>query len=139
MDRPTFEADIAKALPGFAYYLKHDFILGDDFKEVGKNIRFNVKVYHHPPGRSSVTQRRRRLPIEGSIGLLKAVCRHRRGFRLFDKRIALLSTRFGTRKWSAFEKNAVGPLFLAPLLRQFSRHRIFLRVLAAGGENDHQI
>jgi hypothetical protein len=31
-----------------------------------------------------------------------------------------------------FEKDAVGPLFLAPLLRKFSRHRFVVRILAAG-------
>jgi hypothetical protein len=46
--RPKFEAEIAKALSGLAYYLRHEYIIDDSIKETGTNIRFNVKTYHHP-------------------------------------------------------------------------------------------
>jgi hypothetical protein len=31
-----------------AYYLKHEYIIGDSLKETGTGIRFNVNTYHHP-------------------------------------------------------------------------------------------
>jgi hypothetical protein len=48
MPRLEFEAEIAKALPGLAYYLKHEFVIDDATKETEANVRFGVKTYHHP-------------------------------------------------------------------------------------------
>jgi len=48
MPRPEFEAEIAKALPGLAYHLKHEFVMDDATKETEGNVRFGVKTYHHP-------------------------------------------------------------------------------------------
>jgi hypothetical protein len=47
LDRLHFENEIRKALPGLAYQLK-TLKLDPQYKETGKNVRFNVKVYHHP-------------------------------------------------------------------------------------------
>jgi hypothetical protein len=48
MPRLEFEAEIGKALPGLAYYLKHELVIDDATKETEANVRFGVKTYHHP-------------------------------------------------------------------------------------------
>jgi hypothetical protein len=49
-----FVAQLDKALPAFAHFLKYEFVLPEECKEINdpnnvtRNIRFNVAAYHHP-------------------------------------------------------------------------------------------
>jgi hypothetical protein len=45
--RNEFEALIAAALPGLANHLTNELVVKDEYKEVGKNVRFNTKTYQH--------------------------------------------------------------------------------------------
>jgi hypothetical protein len=48
--RLAFEAQLRKELPAFAYYLKHEFLLDEKFREAG-NIRFGVSHPANAPWR----------------------------------------------------------------------------------------
>jgi hypothetical protein len=62
LPRPAFEARIRDALPGYAYYLKHEYQLPDEIKETG-NTRFGLRTYHHPDILEMITDVKRHVHL----------------------------------------------------------------------------
>jgi hypothetical protein len=61
--RDVFEAKLADALPGFAYFLFSEFLMPEELKETEGNVRFYVQTYHHPEIREAIEDVKRHVRL----------------------------------------------------------------------------